>query len=145
MNSLAFPSVCRLPPTFTKIMKPVIHWLRSKGLISSIYLDDILCLGQTYESCLDDINQTIDLLEKLGFVINFEKSSIIPARRCKYLGFVINTSEFTLELTKEKREKLYKIITSFIGKQKCKIRDFAQLIGMLIAACPAIALWPTIL
>lgn len=39
------------PMVFTKIMKPVMTSLRSRGLLSVIYLDDILCLGETKSLC----------------------------------------------------------------------------------------------
>ena len=43
--------LCTSPYVFTKIMKPVINALRVRGFISVIYLDDILCIGDTYDSC----------------------------------------------------------------------------------------------
>ncbi|CAD6227319.1 GSCOCG00011975001-RA-CDS, partial [Cotesia congregata] len=35
---------CESPYVFTKLMKPVMTYLRSMGFLSVIYLDDILCL-----------------------------------------------------------------------------------------------------
>lgn len=44
----------------------------------------------------------------------------------------------TLELSEEKREQIKKQVTLFKEKQRCKIEEFAQLIGCLVACCPAI-------
>lgn len=44
----------------------------------------------------------------------------------------------TLELSIEKRQKIYKKIKEFRNLDKCKIREFAQLIGSLISCCPAV-------
>ena len=104
-NYLPF-GISSAPMIFTKIMKPVMNTLRLKGHISCIYLDDILrCIGNTYQSCLENTYDTI-LFEKLGFTINYKKSSLIPSRICKYLGFLLNSERFTaVELTEERKKK----------------------------------------
>lgn len=86
------------PFLFTKIMKPVIKHLRAKGLMSINYLDDFLLLGSTKHECLANVMATISLLESLGFLINDEKSNLIPARSCKYLGFLFDSQEMTIKL-----------------------------------------------
>lgn len=91
------------PYVFTKILKPVMAKLRSSGLLSTVYLDDICCIAPTYQECLDNVAQTRSLFESLGFIINEEKSSLIPSNRCAYLGFIIDTKNFHVCLTSEKR------------------------------------------
>lgn len=66
------------PYTFTKIMKPVISYLRELGFLSVNYLDDLLLLGKSYEVCLENIQVTCNLLESLGFIINRKKSEMKP-------------------------------------------------------------------
>ena len=44
--------LCTAPLTFTEIMKPVIAYLRESGFTSVIYLDDFLCIGNSYIQCL---------------------------------------------------------------------------------------------
>lgn len=122
-------------------MKPVIGWLRKRVLISSKYLDYILCIENYFRPCLNNIRQTIECLKKLGFIINFNKSMIVPAQSRKHLGFIIDSKKYRLELTKEKRTSLRKSVELII-KNKCKIRNLTKLIGSLIAACPAIAYGP---
>lgn len=61
------------PRTFTKIMKEVISHLRFQGYKNVCYLDDILCLGSTYSECLKNVRATLNLLECLGFVVNYKK------------------------------------------------------------------------
>lgn len=126
------------PFAFTKLMKPVIHCLRSKGLLSVIYLDDILCIGNDAESCRNNINVTCGLLEQLGFIINTEKSCLLPSTTCKFLGFVLNSENMTLNLPNEKRISIYDHVVKFLKKDSCKIREFAKLIGILVSSCPAV-------
>ena len=126
------------PFIFTKVMKVVANHLRSKGLISVFYLDDIICFGKNKQDCEFNVNQTLALLKSLRWVINLKKSQLQPSRFCQYLRFVINSIDMLLELPKEKRLKLKKLIDLFSTKSSCKIREFAKFIGCLIAACPAL-------
>lgn len=126
------------PRVFTKIMKEVINCLRDRGHRSVIYLDDILCIGDTYSECCKNVNETLALLSCLGFVVNYEKSSIKPQQTCKFLGFIFNTVDMTLNLPSDKRNSILKLTKKFLKLPVCSIREFSQLIGVLVAACPAV-------
>lgn len=126
------------PFVFTKLLKPIICLLRSLGYLSSIYLDDICIISHNYQDCLDNILQTKNILESLGFIINIKKSCMIPNKVCKYLGFVIDTKKFHVRLPKEKRYLIKQELQSFQLKSRCKIRHFARLVGLLTSSCPAI-------
>jgi len=126
------------PYVFTKILKPVVGYLRNLGFLSVIYLDDLLLIGNTYSECSANINASVELLQNLGFIVNEEKSCKIPSKNCKFLGFVLNSQTMTLELPSDKRCKIRDQITKFRKLKQCKIRKFAQLIGSLVACCPAI-------
>lgn len=136
-NCLPF-GLCTAPYVFTKVLKPVMKYLRSRGIVSVQYLDDIFLIGNSYTSCLNSINFTRLLLERLGFVINYEKSCLTPSSKSKFLGFIFNSEEMVLYLPDNKKEKVINNITHVIKLQKCKLRDFARLIGLLVSACPAI-------
>ncbi|XP_066600551.1 uncharacterized protein [Prorops nasuta] len=126
------------PWLYTKIMKPVVNFLRNKGLSSVVYLDDWLIFGNTYDDCLKKLVLTIGVLESLGFIVNREKSSLIPKNSCQFLGMVLTSSEMTIELPETKRHQIVKLIRNLRSKQVCSIREFASLVGCIIAACPAI-------
>lgn len=126
------------PFVFTKILKPVISFLRSLGFLSVIYIDDFLLMGNSYLNCLDNVNRTSRLLENLGFIINKEKSILIPSQKCTFLGLTIDSVKLKLSVPEDKAQKILKIITSFHVGKICSIRDFAKLIGTLVAICPAV-------
>lgn len=131
--------LCTSSFVFTKIMKPVINILRSKGFLSVIYLDDLLLIGKNYQMCQTNINETIKLLKKLSFIINYKKSSSIPNKKCKYLGFILNLNNYTIELTKKKNRQVSDLLDYFIFGRKVTICEFAQFLGVLTACCPAVA------
>lgn len=62
------------PYAFIKIMRPVMTWLRNQGYTLVTYLDDILFIKNTIQKCEKNVQQTTYLLEKLGFIINKDKS-----------------------------------------------------------------------
>ena len=135
--------LCTSPYVYTKVMKPVMNTLRSQGILSIIYIDDILITNKSYTRCTNHVRKTINLLEHLGLLINYNKSSLIPSRRCKYLGFYLNSKDFNLELTNTKKQQIVNMTNSFQEGKAYKIRDFAKLLGVLTAACPAVAYSPT--
>ena len=126
------------PLVFTKIMKPIVSYLREKGFLSVIYLDDFLLLGDTFSDCQRNVNETITFLEDLGFILNFKKSSLNPSQELRYLGFIINSLDMSIILPEVKRLSLLNRVKRFSFLKKCKLRDFASLIGSLISACRAV-------
>lgn len=130
--------LCSAPFIFTKLIKPVLAYLRSEGHSLVAYLDDLWCVADDYVSCLNTITNIVSTIERLGFIINYEKSVLIPNQRCKFLGIQLNSHDMTLELPSEKRHKIYKMIQNISSKSSIKIREWAQFLGTLTAACPAV-------
>lgn len=126
------------PYVFTKIMKPVVSYLRKLGYLSVVYLDDWAIIGNTKEDCYKNIQATRDLLQKLGFIINIDKSQLEPKQTVKFLGFIFDSVEMTIRLPDDKVKKVEDLLLNFIKKTKCKIRSFSQLIGTLISCCPCL-------
>lgn len=126
------------PRVFTKIMKEVMTHLRGRGYKSVIFLDDILCIGDNYDECVKNVHETSKLLRCLGFVINYTKSSLTPSQVCKFLGFMYDTQELSISLPIDKRNNIAQMVDKFTRLPRCTIRELAQLIGVLIAACPAV-------
>lgn len=114
---------------FTKLLKPVFTWLRQRGFISVVYLDDVWLLGKSEIDCINNLFKTRKLLEKLGFIINEVKSQLSPSKECHFLGFIISSAEIRIKLPKEKRSAVKSLIKKFENLKNCKIREFSSLIG----------------
>ncbi|XP_051175652.1 uncharacterized protein LOC127290874 [Leptopilina boulardi] len=130
--------LCTAPFVFTKLLKPVIQKLRSQGIIMVVYLDDILIIARSKDECYRHISVTRQLLESLGFIISEKKSQLEPSQRCTFLGFILDSRKFRLELTENKRISIFQHVSKFLNNPNCKIEELAQLIGSLVAACPAV-------
>lgn len=136
-NCLVF-GLASAPYTFSKLMRPVIQDLRSKGIPCINYLDDFLILGRSKEECAKNVRYVTTLLTSLGFLINVEKSSLDPSTRCKFLGFIFDSVDMTISLPTEKRERILRWVSYFLSHERCKILCVAQFIGLLTSACPAV-------
>lgn len=126
------------PRKFTKLLKPVFSTLRDKGFTSVVYLDDTYLQGNTYEECFDNITATKELLLRVGFVINYEKSVLIPTQELVFLGFILNSVSMTISLTPEKVQTLTNAIWKVQSAKQYIIRQVAELIGIMISYSIAI-------
>lgn len=136
-NCMPFGLNCA-PLVFTKLLKPVLSYLRNKGFLSVLYLDDFLLLGFSYEECLKNIQTTICLLQSLGFIINFKKSCLIPTQQIRFLGFLYNSLDMTVSLPSDKIVKITRLLRKFSVLPECTIREFAEFLGTLVSVCPAV-------
>lgn len=94
------------PFCFSKLMKPVVSYLRSLGISNVNYLDDLLIFGASYQVCLYNTSIVLNLLKSLGFIINREKSVLIPTTYIKFLGFFIDSVSLKIELPDTKKNTI---------------------------------------
>ena len=74
------------PRVFTMITREVGAYLRQRGVNLCMYLDDWLVYGRSQEETRQHCQLVVETLQGLGFLINFEKSSLTPSQDLKYLG-----------------------------------------------------------
>ena len=63
---------------FTKIMKPIVAFLRQKGQRVAIFLGSLFLLIQDIDQLIRDMNSLIFLLKSLVFTINWDKQTLCP-------------------------------------------------------------------
>ena len=127
---------------FTKITKVPFSVLRMQRHISVVYVDDSYLQGESYESYLKNVNDTIIILRSLGFTIHPEKSVSKPTQNLIYLSFIIISKDVTLKSAEDKKQKNYDLCTKPFEKPKPKIRFVAQVIGNIVASFPAVPSGP---
>ena len=99
--------LCSGPRKFTKLLKGPLASLREIGhVMISAHIDDIFNLGMTYQECQQNIADTINLLDSLGFIIHPDKSKFIPSKDVTCLGYVINSETMTVKLTADEKVKI---------------------------------------
>nr|CAH7712578.1 unnamed protein product [Callosobruchus chinensis] len=125
------------PFIFTKILKPLAKKLRLMGIMIVFYLNDILTIGRDKKECKKHTDIVLSESRKLGFIINIQKGMLDPQQNIRFLGFLYNTITMTISLPCDKCEAVRKTILAFQNKNMCTVREFARLIGRLVASCPA--------
>ena len=81
------------PREFTKTLAPVVHLLRSRGIQVHAYLDDWIIRASTKELSLLHTQQVLQLLQSLGWTINWDKSMLQPTRILDFLGLHFNLEQ----------------------------------------------------
>ncbi|KAM9975758.1 hypothetical protein ACTFIW_000034 [Dictyostelium discoideum] len=99
---------------------------------------DLLIVGSTKEECLSNLKKTMDLLVKLGFKLNLEKSVLEPTQSITFLGFQIDSVSMKLLVPKEKKKSVINEIRNFLKLDCCSSRKLAGLKGKLIALKDAV-------
>ena len=80
-----------------------------------------------------------DDLRKAGLTINEEKSVLYPVQSGVWLGFFINTVDFSISIPKEKIKKLIELINHILGSvNSVSARGVAKIAGNIISMGPGI-------
>ena len=126
------------PRVFTKITKPIFSQLRKAGHLTANYIDDSFLMGDTLEDCRNNVQATMDLSLKCGFIVHPDKSVFEPSQQLTYLGFVLDSRRMTVSLGKDKADKLQEPCQSVLDKNSLSIRDVAELVGRMVGSFPGI-------
>ena len=81
------------PREFTKTLAPVIQLLCSQGIQVHAYLDDWIIRATSQEQSLELTQHIIQLLQSLGWTINWDKSMLQPSRILDFLGLHFNLEQ----------------------------------------------------
>jgi hypothetical protein len=136
-NCLAF-GLAPAPRCFSKILKVVAAHLRRQGLRMIVYLDDILIINSSKERTKADVVKVIELLQHLGFLINWEKSIVDPAQILEYLGLVVDSVRLSFALPQLKATSVKAMCDAALKKGCISLREIASIMGNFTWAIPTI-------
>jgi hypothetical protein len=72
------------PRVFTRVVKVIAEFLRPRGYVLFMYLDDFLVVNPSREGLRGlqrDLRYICSLLQTLGFLLNDKKSVLVPSSR----------------------------------------------------------------
>ena len=112
--------------------------MRKKGIRLVVYLDDFLIMNESEEGARADFKSALDILEFLGFLINWEKSITNPANIMEYLEMVVDSNKlsFSLPITKVQHVKL--LCKKTLASGTVPLRAVASILGNFTWAIPTI-------
>ena len=123
---------------FTKVLKPVFAALRKIGHSNVAYIDDSLLQSESYEQCFMNIKDTMELIDSVGLTTHPEKSIITPTQCIEFVGFLLNSIDMTVQLAPRKVKNLKELAKNMIKSKSVSIREYAKLIGKMVAAEPGV-------
>ena len=80
----------------------------------------------------------IQVLEEMGFIVNTEKSCLVPKQVATYIGYLLDTRQMKISLPEEKLAKISMFATDLLTRKACLIRELARLTGMIVSSCRAV-------
>ena len=124
------------PRIFTKLMRVPLSFLRRMGINVLAYIDDLIIISDTYEDCLKDTQACLLLLQRLGYIVNFEKSALIPSQTIDHLGLTIDSNNMSVRVTTDKCQALVQKCKSLRDMKSPSIREVASVLGLMISFIP---------
>ena len=125
------------PRLFTKLVKPIMAYLRQRHHIVMAYLDDVFIVGHTLQLAEQGVAAAVNIFQQLGFIVHPEKSKFCPAQVIDYLGFTVNSLSMRITIPINKIEEVTQVCRDLIGTNIPSIRHTATVIGKLVALFPA--------
>ena len=132
----ALPFGLNLSPwAFTRLMDAVMGLVRRQTSSEvSNYLDDILQKNTNPEVLRADLAVMQSTLQRLGWLVNLEKSDLIPSQVFSHLGMLFRTLPATVELTAKRRNKLLTAVRQLQTQTLTTPREIAMVIGLCSSA-----------
>ena len=112
--------------------------MRKMGVRLIVYLDDILIMAESKQLANQHAQLVLGTLGNLGFVVNYEKSVMIPSPQMKFLGFLVDSTTMTLALPRKKVRKIQQECQKALTVSSLTLRKLASLIGLLNSSIQAV-------
>ena len=91
------------------------------GHMNVRYIDHSYLQDPSFGDCSKKVQDTVQLFTKVGFLLNKEKSILIPRHELTFLGFVLNSVNMTVRPSPEKAQKLQKRCSALFSKTQASI------------------------
>ena len=109
--------------------------VRAPNIRLAAYLDDWFVVNQNKQMLMEDREKTLNLLINLGFIVNLEKSNLIPTQTITYIGAMFCLKEGIVRLALERITKLLSEIENILKMEsQATVRDFLHLL-VIMASC----------
>ena len=126
------------PRVLTKVLKPVIAFLRSKfAILVSIYMDDLLIQANNSNEAYFKAQQVALVLMCLGWSLNWEKSTFIPSQKFKHLGFDFDTGSMTIACPTDKIQRLQTLCMEPLKTKLVTVHTLERMLGTMESVRPS--------
>ena len=127
------------PREFTKTLAPVIQLLRSQGIQVHAYLDDWIIRATSREQSLEHTQHIIQLLQSLGWTINWDRSMLQPSRILDFLGLNFNLEQALISPLASFLPTLTKVLSRLSPSTVMSVRKVSSIISRMSHFAPFIS------
>ena len=113
-------------------MKPLERIWHSQGILSFVYLEDILVLGKIPQMVRKHLTLMATSLLEASFKMNTKKSILTPSQCIPHLGTVLNLAQGKLEVPSPNLRSIRKAIGKFLFANQFKCRTMASILGQIL-------------
>ena len=121
------------PMEFTVVAKEVKLMAIHKGIRIHQYLDDWLVRATSHQVCLQHTRILLNLCQDLGWMVNIEKSELVPKQVFDFVGYQFDLSVGRMRPTPDRWQSLQEKIQALLLLPVCPVRQFMSLISLLTA------------
>ena len=121
------------PMEFTMIVKEVKLMAQQQGIRIHQYLDDWLVRAKSHHVCLRNTQSLVKLCQKLGWIINVEKSELVLKQIFNFVGYQFDLKLARVKPTPDRWKNLTLKVTELLQSPTCRVRELMSLIGLLTA------------
>ncbi|KAG1451707.1 hypothetical protein G6F46_009043 [Rhizopus delemar] len=122
------------PFVFSKVYRPILEHFRSQGYRISAYLYDWILAANTKQLAIQQAQIVVNLLQQLGWLINFKKSALTPTQQLEHLSFVLNTKTMTASLPLKELRDLRRSIKQILDHPRRQTLRVIHSVTMRIQA-----------
>jgi len=95
-------------------------------------------MNETEEGLHANLKTTLSILESLGFLINWDKSTIIPSKYIEYLGMIVDSDRLSFSLPAAKVEDVMDTCKKALADGEVPLRTVISILGNFTWAIPTI-------
>ena len=120
----------------TRLLKPVKAYFHRLGIKFSIYIDDGRVSAESSEVCARHMTFVLDILQRVGWHIQWKKTVTQPTQSLLYQGFVTDSVAMVYLLPKEKWEKILSCAQELLAaatRGPVEAKSIAAVLGRLVA------------
>ena len=128
------------PRVFTKVTRVVANRLAEKGVASLMYLDDWLLYSHSKEQTAANVKTTLQVLEGMGWLLNFPKSKLNPTQTITWLGVKWSTLDATLTLAPDNAARTLRLLRGCSFSKTLSRHQCEQMLGTINFAATVLLL-----
>jgi hypothetical protein len=121
------------PQVFTKVAAPIAAYAHLHGISIHLYLDDWLINPSSREDSASHTSWILQLCSRLGWVVNLEKSDLIPTQVATYLGIKFDSLAGLAYPSDKRIENWVAIAKGFVVERSQTALSWLRLLGHLVS------------